>query len=259
MQSCKFEDEVPEECSLIATILGEMQSGRRALLSATTHPYACVHLSTFKYLLSHVCTWMQAEVAHRRKALLNYMLFLRMTPLLPNVFINVASPIVGVPLHTFAIGKVANCAKDVSCAYKVVINVASTIVKVPLHMFAIGKVANCAKDVSCAYNVFINVASPIVGVPLHTLQVVPRMSVVPIMCSPMLRHQSWGCRCTRLLLVRLQIVPRGSKLPHVFMQCCITNIGGAAAHVCNRSGCKLHKRVSLLPAAVINLVSLSAA
>ncbi len=47
----------------------------------------------------------QAEVAHQRGALLNYMLFLRMTPLLPNVFINVASPIVGVPLHIFALGE----------------------------------------------------------------------------------------------------------------------------------------------------------
>uniref|UniRef100_A0A7S3QSY7 VTT domain-containing protein n=1 Tax=Dunaliella tertiolecta TaxID=3047 RepID=A0A7S3QSY7_DUNTE len=54
----------------------------------------------------------QAEVAHRRKALLNYMLFLRMTPLLPNVFINVASPIVGVPLHTFAIATLLGCAPN---------------------------------------------------------------------------------------------------------------------------------------------------
>lgn len=35
---------------------------------------------------------------------MNYMLFLRMTPLLPNIFINMASPIVGVPLHIFALG-----------------------------------------------------------------------------------------------------------------------------------------------------------
>jgi uncharacterized membrane protein YdjX (TVP38/TMEM64 family) len=31
------------------------------------------------------------------------MLFLRITPLLPNWFVNVASPIVGVPLHIFVL------------------------------------------------------------------------------------------------------------------------------------------------------------
>ncbi|PIN06793.1 putative membrane protein [Handroanthus impetiginosus] len=41
------------------------------------------------------------QVAKRRERLLNYMLFLRVTPTLPNTFINVASPIVDVPYHTF--------------------------------------------------------------------------------------------------------------------------------------------------------------
>ena len=41
------------------------------------------------------------QVAKRREKLLNYMLFLRVTPTLPNTFINVASPIVGVPYHIF--------------------------------------------------------------------------------------------------------------------------------------------------------------
>jgi uncharacterized membrane protein YdjX (TVP38/TMEM64 family) len=45
------------------------------------------------------------EVAQRRKDLLNYILFLRVTPVLPNTFINVASPIVGVPIHIFALGE----------------------------------------------------------------------------------------------------------------------------------------------------------
>jgi len=40
-------------------------------------------------------------VARRRKSLLNYMLFLRLTPTLPNTFINFASPIVDVPYHIF--------------------------------------------------------------------------------------------------------------------------------------------------------------
>lgn len=40
-------------------------------------------------------------MAKRRGGLLNYMLFLRVTPTLPNTFINVASPIVNVPYHIF--------------------------------------------------------------------------------------------------------------------------------------------------------------
>ncbi|KAB1215978.1 hypothetical protein CJ030_MR4G023610 [Morella rubra] len=43
----------------------------------------------------------QAQVAKRKERLLNYMLFLRLTPTLPNTFINFASPIVDVPYHTF--------------------------------------------------------------------------------------------------------------------------------------------------------------
>lgn len=46
-------------------------------------------------------TFFRAQVAKRRKRLLNYMLFLRVTPTLPNTFINLASPIVDVPYHTF--------------------------------------------------------------------------------------------------------------------------------------------------------------
>ncbi|GFZ17128.1 SNARE associated Golgi protein family [Actinidia rufa] len=41
------------------------------------------------------------QVAKRRTRLLNYMLFLRVTPTFPNTFINVASPIVDVPYHIF--------------------------------------------------------------------------------------------------------------------------------------------------------------
>ncbi|KAL5207965.1 hypothetical protein ABZP36_032400 [Zizania latifolia] len=43
----------------------------------------------------------QKQVAKRREKLLNYMLFLRVTPTLPNTFINLASPIVDVPYHIF--------------------------------------------------------------------------------------------------------------------------------------------------------------
>lgn len=47
----------------------------------------------------------KSEVAKRRHDLLSYIIFLRVTPMLPNVFINVASPIVGVPLLDFALGE----------------------------------------------------------------------------------------------------------------------------------------------------------
>lgn len=46
-----------------------------------------------------------AEVAARSHDLLSYIIFLRVTPILPNVFINVASPIVGVPLREFFLGE----------------------------------------------------------------------------------------------------------------------------------------------------------
>lgn len=50
-----------------------------------------------------------AEVGARRSELLNYIVFLRLTPILPNTFINVASPIVGVPLLPFALGTLFGC------------------------------------------------------------------------------------------------------------------------------------------------------
>ena len=45
-----------------------------------------------------------AEVKRRKQHLLNYIVFLRVTPILPNTFVNVASPIVDMPLSTFAAG-----------------------------------------------------------------------------------------------------------------------------------------------------------
>jgi uncharacterized membrane protein YdjX (TVP38/TMEM64 family) len=43
------------------------------------------------------------QVTRRRGHLFFYILFLRVTPILPNTFINIASPIVHVPYHTFAL------------------------------------------------------------------------------------------------------------------------------------------------------------
>ena len=50
-----------------------------------------------------------AEVQRRRADLLNYVIFLRVTPVLPNTFVNVASPIVGVPLAPFMLGTLLGC------------------------------------------------------------------------------------------------------------------------------------------------------
>eukprot|EP01133_Synstelium_polycarpum_P010871 gene10871-12665_t len=44
------------------------------------------------------------QVSRRRDSLLNYIIFLRTTPFLPNWFINLASPLLDVPISTFAIG-----------------------------------------------------------------------------------------------------------------------------------------------------------
>ncbi|KIZ03833.1 putative membrane protein [Monoraphidium neglectum] len=49
------------------------------------------------------------EVRARDDDLLAYIIFLRVTPILPNTFINVASPIVGVPLLPFFFGTLIGC------------------------------------------------------------------------------------------------------------------------------------------------------
>lgn len=44
------------------------------------------------------------QVDNHRDELLSYILFLRMTPFLPNWFINLVAPVIGVPLFPFAVG-----------------------------------------------------------------------------------------------------------------------------------------------------------
>lgn len=52
----------------------------------------------------------KAEVGRRSGlTLLGYMVLLRLTPILPNTFINVASPLVGLPLQPFVIGTLLGC------------------------------------------------------------------------------------------------------------------------------------------------------
>lgn len=45
-----------------------------------------------------------AQIEKHKKNLFSYMLFLRMTPLFPNWFINLVAPVIGVPLAPFAFG-----------------------------------------------------------------------------------------------------------------------------------------------------------
>ncbi|XP_076390881.1 transmembrane protein stas [Megachile rotundata] len=57
----------------------------------------------FKYFPEKAREWTLTVKKHKHH-LFNYMLFLRMTPLLPNWFINLASPVIGVPLAPFTLG-----------------------------------------------------------------------------------------------------------------------------------------------------------
>lgn len=73
--------------------------------------------ATMCYLLSHLVgrrivrhffparadQWAQ-QVEKHKDELLSYVLFLRMTPFLPNWFINLVAPVIGVPLFPFAVG-----------------------------------------------------------------------------------------------------------------------------------------------------------
>ncbi|KAK7099449.1 transmembrane protein 41B-like isoform X2 [Littorina saxatilis] len=62
-----------------------------------------------KYIPERVANWQQ-HVDRHREHLTNYILFLRITPFLPNWFINIASPVINVPLWTFFIGTVIGVA-----------------------------------------------------------------------------------------------------------------------------------------------------
>ncbi|KAG7201087.1 hypothetical protein KM043_017629 [Ampulex compressa] len=57
----------------------------------------------YRYFPEKAQEWTMIVNKHRSN-LLNYMLFLRMTPLLPNWFINLASPVIGVPVVPFTVG-----------------------------------------------------------------------------------------------------------------------------------------------------------
>ncbi|RZC60338.1 hypothetical protein C5167_022087 [Papaver somniferum] len=92
---------------LAGALFGVVKGVALVVFAATAGASSCFFLSKVIGKPLAVCLWpdkltfFQNQVAQRRGGLLNYMLFLRVTPTLPNTFINVASPIVDVPFYIF--------------------------------------------------------------------------------------------------------------------------------------------------------------
>ncbi|XP_023738894.1 uncharacterized membrane protein At4g09580 [Lactuca sativa] len=92
---------------LAGSLFGVLKGVALVVFAATAGASSCYFLSKLigRPLISSLwpdkLVFFQNQVAKRRSGLLNYMLFLRVTPTLPNTFINVASPIVDVPYHIF--------------------------------------------------------------------------------------------------------------------------------------------------------------
>lgn len=92
---------------LAGSLFGVFRGLALVLFNATAGASSCFFLSKLIgrpivfSLWPDKLVFFQEQVAKRRKNLLNYMLFLRVTPTLPNTFINLASPIVDVPYHIF--------------------------------------------------------------------------------------------------------------------------------------------------------------
>ncbi|XP_047322607.1 uncharacterized membrane protein At4g09580-like [Impatiens glandulifera] len=92
---------------LAGALFGVVRGLFLVVFNATAGASSCYFLS--KLLGKPIVSWLwpdklkffQIEIAKRREKLLNYMLFLRITPTLPNLFINLASPIVDIPFHIF--------------------------------------------------------------------------------------------------------------------------------------------------------------
>lgn len=92
---------------LAGSLFGVFKGVALVVFAATAGASSCYFLSKLIGRPLILSLWpdklvfFQDQVAKRRDGLLNYMLFLRLTPTLPNTFINVASPIVDVPYHIF--------------------------------------------------------------------------------------------------------------------------------------------------------------
>ncbi|KAF3615583.1 putative NAC domain-containing protein 43-like [Capsicum annuum] len=92
---------------LAGALFGIFRGLLLVVFNATAGASSCYFLS--KLIGRPIVNWMcpeklrffSAEIAKRRDKLLNYMLFLRITPTLPYLFINLASPIVDIPFYIF--------------------------------------------------------------------------------------------------------------------------------------------------------------
>nr|CAD1837530.1 unnamed protein product [Ananas comosus var. bracteatus] len=92
---------------LAGALYGVVRGVLLVVFTATAGASSCYFLSKLigrplvGWLWPEKLRFFQSEVAKRKEKLLNYLLFLRITPSLPNTFINVASPIVDIPFHVF--------------------------------------------------------------------------------------------------------------------------------------------------------------
>ncbi|KAK4279750.1 hypothetical protein QN277_011476 [Acacia crassicarpa] len=92
---------------LAGALFGVFQGLLLVVFNATAGASSCFFLSKLigrplvSWLWPEKLRFFQAEISKRRDKLLNYMLFLRITPTLPNLFINLASPIVDIPFQVF--------------------------------------------------------------------------------------------------------------------------------------------------------------
>ncbi|XP_051144547.1 uncharacterized membrane protein At4g09580 [Andrographis paniculata] len=97
---------------LAGALFGVIKGVALVVFTATAGASSCFFLSKLIgrplvfSLWPDKLSFFQDQVAKRRSRLLNYMLFLRVTPTLPNTFINVASPIVDIPYHIFLLATV---------------------------------------------------------------------------------------------------------------------------------------------------------
>ncbi|XP_027123905.1 uncharacterized membrane protein At4g09580-like isoform X1 [Coffea arabica] len=97
---------------LAGALFGVIRGLFLVVFNATAGASSCYFLSKLvgrpivNWLWPEKLRFFQAEIAKRRDKLLNYMLFLRVTPTLPNLFINLASPIVDIPFHIFFLATV---------------------------------------------------------------------------------------------------------------------------------------------------------
>jgi len=95
---------------LSGALFGGVKGFFMVCLCATFGASACYGLSfvlarglVIKYFPTHLAKFSHKVHANRQN-LFWYMLFLRITPLIPNWFVNVSSPIVGIPFRTFFFG-----------------------------------------------------------------------------------------------------------------------------------------------------------